>query len=272
MATTWNRVTRSEPCPICKHPDWCLIDKERTAVICPRVESPKKCGEAGWLHRLTDTPVDYTVRHFEKKRIKPGVEMSRLNVLYVGSVEKWKLDHHAAQLGLSSSSMVAAGVGYAKGHKAWSFPMRSGDGEVIGIRLRREDGSKFAVRGSRNGLFLPTRPLKQRSVLFIVEGPTDLAAMIHLGFEDTIGLPFNRGGSAEIRRLLPKVNPVSVVIIADADGPGMTGALELTEKIGRRWCRDIIRPPGGHKDIRKYLQAGGDTHSLWRHIHAETEA
>ena len=49
-----NRVRRDNPCPICGKPDWCLIAGDKTAAICKRIESPKQCGEAGWLHRLRD--------------------------------------------------------------------------------------------------------------------------------------------------------------------------------------------------------------------------
>src|SRR5262245_50906920 len=53
----WVRVSPSRPCPICRRPDWCLVAGDRGAAICPRTESPRRCGEAGWLHRLDcDTP------------------------------------------------------------------------------------------------------------------------------------------------------------------------------------------------------------------------
>ena len=48
-----SRVSRAHPCPICGKPDWCLSDGARWA-ICQRVESRQRCGDAGWLHRLTN--------------------------------------------------------------------------------------------------------------------------------------------------------------------------------------------------------------------------
>ena len=47
-STPWKRVSRSDPCPICGKPDWCVVAED--AVICARIESLKRCGEAGWLH------------------------------------------------------------------------------------------------------------------------------------------------------------------------------------------------------------------------------
>jgi hypothetical protein len=49
-----HRVSRARHCPICDRADWCLISKDSGSAICPRVESPMRCGESGWLHRLRD--------------------------------------------------------------------------------------------------------------------------------------------------------------------------------------------------------------------------
>lgn len=40
---------------MCGRPDWCVFagaPDAPEAVICPRTESPKRIGDAGWLHRL----------------------------------------------------------------------------------------------------------------------------------------------------------------------------------------------------------------------------
>ncbi len=48
----WLRVNRNNPCPVCGKPDWCLIAADGQAAICARLDSPEKCGDAGWLHKL----------------------------------------------------------------------------------------------------------------------------------------------------------------------------------------------------------------------------
>ena len=50
------RVNRANPCPVCGKPDWCLVAADNSVAICQRIEdgSVKKCGEAGWLHRLSN--------------------------------------------------------------------------------------------------------------------------------------------------------------------------------------------------------------------------
>jgi len=41
------------------------------------------------------------------------------------------------------------------GKKAFTFPMRNGNNEIIGIQRRFSDGKKIDVEGSRLGLFIP---------------------------------------------------------------------------------------------------------------------
>jgi len=48
----WLRVSREMPCPICGKRDWCLVAVDGVAVICARVQSVVRKGEAGWLHKL----------------------------------------------------------------------------------------------------------------------------------------------------------------------------------------------------------------------------
>jgi hypothetical protein len=56
-SSDWQRVSKRRPCPVCGKPDWCMYvgsDDSPTAAICARIESPKRCGEGGWLHVLRD--------------------------------------------------------------------------------------------------------------------------------------------------------------------------------------------------------------------------
>ena len=77
--------------------------------------------------------------------------------------------------------------------------MRNGAGEVVGVRLRKSDGKKLSIKGSKEGLFIPTG-LKPCDRLLIGEGPTDTAALLDLGFE-AVGRPSCTGGG----RLLPEL-------------------------------------------------------------------
>ncbi len=54
--STWIRVSRSEPCPVCDRPDYCTRTTDGTAVKCMRVESdqPDKGPLGGWIHKMAD--------------------------------------------------------------------------------------------------------------------------------------------------------------------------------------------------------------------------
>jgi len=59
LSSGWRRVNRRCLCMVCGKPDWCLISADGLAVICARVQSETKCGDAGWLHRLDCGPLPF---------------------------------------------------------------------------------------------------------------------------------------------------------------------------------------------------------------------
>ena len=92
--TDWLRVSRSKPCPICEKPDWCSVSADGAVALCQRVESPKRIGDAGWLHRLIDDPRSYrrpvrTVRLAPKPT--PRADLSKLADRYGAAVNSDEL-------------------------------------------------------------------------------------------------------------------------------------------------------------------------------------
>ena len=132
----------------------------------------------------------------------------------------------------------------------FAFPMRSGDGGYIGIRLRSLSGDKWAERGSQNGLFIPQ--VDPYGPCYICEGPTDTAALLTMGLY-AIGRPSCSAGVNMILEHFRRMRIREAVIISDGDAPGMRGAVTLTEHLKCRSC--IVVPPC--KDVRKFLQNGG---------------
>ena len=164
----WQRVRRDRPCPICERPDWCLLATDGSAAICARIESAKRCGEAGWLHRLRDDswcPPRRKVRAVPLTTAGPRRDLASLAAGYRDSMDPVQLQELARSLGLSVEALAALGIGWSLHHWAWSFPMTDAAGAVLGIRLRRPNGSKFAVRGGKEGLFLPAGLADCSSVL-----------------------------------------------------------------------------------------------------------
>jgi 5S rRNA maturation endonuclease (ribonuclease M5) len=262
--SNWQRVSRRRPCPVCGRPDWCLYTGAHdapTAAICARVESPKRCGEAGWLHRLRDDP------------LRPAARTRRVTVPTKTPPEKPILDFGAfarqchlgcvpdvlrrfgGQLGVSALSLRRLCVGWSPRHGAWLFPMSDAAGNVVGIRLRLPNGRKLAVKGGREGLFLPS-DLPDGRRLLVCEGPTDAAALLDLGFS-AVGRPSCSGGTRHLVGLLRRLAVPEVVIVADADAPGQAGAERLAAALVA-YCPavKVITPPAPHKDARAWKKAG----------------
>jgi hypothetical protein len=271
IRTHWRRITRRNPCPICGRPDWCLIATDGSACICPRVQSDRRAGEAGWYHRLRDDRYPGRRPPPPPPKATPTArpDLARLAERYRQDVDPGRLYQFAASLGLSTRSLEALDIGWSAWHQAWAFPMRDASGGVLGIRLRKPDGSKFAVRGGHEGLFLPAGwaadPEHQR--LLIGEGPTDVAALRDMGLVGVVGRPSCTGGVALLTALVRQQRPREVVIVADADLPGQQGAQRLAGVlIGNGQTVRVLVPPTGIKDARAWLRAGGTRADLERAI------
>lgn len=251
MSDGFTRVTKSKRCPICGKPDWCMIARDGTAAICPRVpEGGKYLGDAGWLHRLTnDAPKPSTPRTYTHP--KADFDAEKMNDLFRSNIDEDRLEIQAALLRVSSLSLRRLGVGYSGEHNAFSFPMRSHAGVIIGIRLRAMNGQKFAVSGSRSGLFIGP---KIDEDLYICEGPTDAAALIDLKCW-VVAKPSCNGGNEELYRYVGIHKPKHIVIVSDRDGPGVAGAERTADLLSSKAMVRVIEPLAG-KDIREWKMIG----------------
>jgi phage/plasmid primase-like uncharacterized protein len=258
MNKTWKRVSRAHPCPVCGKPDWCLSSADGRAAICARVESSKRCGDAGWLHWLADDPAGPR-RHVRTVCLTAAqADFGSLAAEYRDALDAGRRHQLARQLGVSEASLAELGVGSCALYDAYSFPMADAGGGTVGIQLRRPDGTKFAVRGSRQGLFLPTGAVSAGIRLLICEGATDAAALWDLGYGHVAGRPSCTGGVKLVCELVRRRRPGDVVIIADADEPGRRGADNLASTlVCYAPAVRVIVPPGGAKDVRDFLRAGG---------------
>jgi len=256
----WRRVSRDRRCPICGRPDWCLIAADGSAAICARTKSAKRCGEAGWLHRLGDerfSSARPVVRSIALTATRPRHDFANLAANYQHAADPGRLHALAMSLGVSVASLQALRIGWSAQHRAWSFPMLDPRGNVVGIRLRRPNGFKFAVAGGKEGLFLPVDSRPDES-LIVAEGPTDTAALFDLGFRNVAGRPNCAGGVKLLVELVRIRHRPEVVILADGDKPGQCGAENLaTVLVAYSPAVRIIQPPDGIKDAREWLRAGG---------------
>ncbi len=263
--TKWQRVTKSHPCPVCGKHDWCMLTGppgSPTAAICGRVESGKRCGrdDAGWLHRIRDDDTWQPQRRRTINIAAPATMRPEFAVLAqrcVGAIQPEALKRLAGGLGLSVKSMQRLQVGWSAEHRAFTFPMCGASDNVLGIRLRRPSGYKFAVTGGNEGLFVPS-DLPQDGLLLVCEGPTDTSAMLDLGFA-AVGRPSCTGGIRLLVELVQRRPAAHVVIVSDNDahGRGQRGADNLAVVLAaysHSVC--VIAPPVGAKDAREWKRSG----------------
>ncbi len=160
-----------------------------------------------------------------------------------------------AQLGLPVGSLARIGAVWSVALGALAAPMYDAPGgAVIGVRLRAPDGRKWAVTGSRNGLFCP-HVLTGRGALYLPEGMTDTAALAGVGL-DAIGRPSCTGGRDLVRRAVAGTGR-PIVVVTDADEPGRRGADALARELASDGASvRVLAPPNGYRDAREWVGSG----------------
>ena len=153
--------------------------------------------------------------------------------------------------------------------EAYTFPVRNANDEIIGITRRWPDGTKGMVKGSQVGIYIPRisfDPLPDEWCLFICEGASDTATALDMGLR-VIGRVSCQTGKDHIIRFCLSRDPAQIVIVADNDSAGITGAKILSTDITQAYNRVgggvpkilVYLPGDNSKDLREYVQNGGTT-------------
>lgn len=252
MSLLWPCVSKETPCPVCGSPDWCAFGDFK--VKCMRVQSAHASADGGWYHSYPGE--QKPLRTLPARAVPPPINAADLMNEYLWETTDSQLGDFAARIGVSFESLQSIGAAWCRKHSAWAFPMRDGFGNTVGIRLRSLDGFKWAVTGSRSGIFWPkSQPEK---VAWLCEGPTSTAAALSLGLF-AIGRPNCSSGDEILKVALERLKIYRVVIVADNDDkpnglrPGFAGAWKLKKSL--RLPSVIWTPPV--KDIRQFLNLGG---------------
>ena len=254
---------------MCGKPDWCIYvgpEDSPTAAICARIESPKRCGEAGWLHVLRDDgPTWATVAAVDSTW--PSARMSEPATASSTS-PSWRPTFArpsgprpsmrlAVALGVSVESLRRLGMGWSAKHRAWSFPMSNAAGNVLGVRLRLPGGKKLIVRGGKEGLVHSRGSSTPSGLLLIAEGPTRYGGAVGHGILCGRAARHARAASSCWWSWCGKLKPSGVVIVADGDAPGQRGAESLASVLlAYSPSVRIITPPAGVKDAREWKRRG----------------
>ena len=250
---SFTRVTRTNSCPVCKHGDWCRVFADGWAE-CMRVRSDKPAKSGGWMHRIADGGQRALAQASAPRRSTPSINATAMHRAWLANTKAEALAALAAELGVSAPSLAAVGAAWAPAHAAWAFRMCDSYGNVVGIRLRNERG-KFAVRGSRQGIFLAAVPAQK--TIFVCEGPTDTAAALDLGFF-AVGRPNCCCGGVEVRTYARRHECAKAVIVSDNDKPGLDGARKVGAELRMPWA--IYVPPA--KDLREFCRLGGSRNMI----------
>jgi len=218
------------------------------------------CGSAGYLHIIRERD-DRGERDYWSPPVRrvtipaPPPDLGSLAQVCREAVDPKRLERLARSLGLTLASLRRLGIGWRAESNAWSFPMTEASGRVIGIRLRKDSGFKFAVTGGRDGIFVPYGIGTGRPLL-ICEGVTDCVALLDLGF-DVIGRASCTSSHKLVADIIDRRQDSEAIIVADNDphGRGQGGANALAQKLVIH-CRRVrvITPP--EKDARAWMQAG----------------
>ena len=166
------------------------------------------------------------------------------------SLRPESLASFAEKLGVSVESLEALEVGFDR-HQ-YTFPMKSADGEIVGIRTRPLKGGKLTMAGGSLGLFIPTG-VTPRNLEAICEGESDTAAALSLGCS-AIGLPGAGQATAEVVTFAERCRVRVPCVLADSDIVGRQAAEDLAQALNARGvaCRTLC-PPEPFGDLREWL-------------------
>lgn len=278
----WIRVTRDAPCPICKKPDWCMIARDKTAVICPRsTDQPyHRMTHGGPLFRLDKsehhTPLPRQYPEYEQMQPTEVIDwrVPILNML-TGTTDVQRKDL-SESIGVGTDTLMRLEACYSPDSQTWGFPIRTLDDKYVGCLLRKRDRDvrsrwrKWCVKGSKLGIGLhiprdvhlgPTTDLYpptndaawNQCVLCIAEGVTDTGILLDYGF-NVIGRTSCSSGLETLSEIRNRI----VWIFADDDpkekaNPGHDGAVALATRLFERNLEvRVIRPMAG-KDVRQWV-------------------
>ena len=252
------RVNRESPCQICGKPDWCVISKDGKLAMCMRVSEGAtrtrelSDGNIGYFHDIDGDRLVVPMRVASKSKNPPKNAGELRKMMERGLIQGYSLP------GCSTDALRRLGAITSPDGHLW-VPMFDDLRRLIGILVRAQDGKKWAITGSHNGLFIPDNWRHSADPLLVCEGPTDTAAALDLGY-DAIGRPSCNGGRAFLVKMCVARD---VVIVEDNDKPGQDGAERLAENL-LNVCPELdVRIITPKHDLRSLsAQHGPDGHGM----------
>jgi len=250
-------------CPICGKPDWCMLHIDGKKVICPRVKSNVVLKNSGFLHKVHDNGILSKRCKLGKKKSNRCVNWTRLARHYYrkGYRNLIKLDLLSAEMGVPTKELRDKWrLGWDG--ESYTIPCTDGFKDFNGVMRRFPDGHKVWVSRSRNGLFMPKLKSWHGNV-FICEGWTDAASLVHMGFR-AIGRANCQTGLKYIKQLLGSEKGIRQVTVVGDNDPaneygnvGQHGMDRLAKDLyGTAWFVGVTTVPAEYKDMRAWFMSG----------------
>ena len=270
---SWKRCSSMHRCPICDANQWCSYTADGGVACCTKIQSDRP-SNTGWIHVLDrDKCASPIVTRQPDRSLHHNLFLERMLLEWWDDTSAKMVASLARLLGVTEESLVEIGAAYCRERNAWAFPMYRWPHKIVGIRFRSVNGRKFAEPLSKEGLFLGDQVTS--SGVVVVEGPTDTAAMIDLGF-NVIGRPSNIGREDLVIEAVRECGANHVAIFSDNDAPGSKAqsftrlgvdrlASGIREKVGITVVD--VTPPADIKDIRAWKRQGATADSVTDRIH-----
>lgn len=172
-----------------------------------------------------------------------------------------KIEELAISLGVSINSLQGLQVAWSEPDGCWLFPERDHQKLIIGLLKRFPDGTKRSVFSGSRGLYIPESFSTDKSEIIVVEGGSDTAAGLTLGW-NVIGRASASDGVSLLISLLKSANG-RICVLGDNDPkrdgswPGRRGAEQAAKRLGAALRTDVCVTsiPMEYKDLRSLVQA-----------------
>lgn len=207
---------------------------------------------------------DRQLRHLHPTVETDNTSQLDLAALHRSALDKTtpeKIEELAISLGVSINSLQKLQVAWSEPDGCWLFPERDHQKRIIGLMKRFPDGTKRFVSGGRRGLYIPTSFSDRKSEIIVVEGGSDTAAGLTLGW-NVIGRASASDGVSLLISLLKSAKG-RICVLGDNDPkrdgtwPGRRGAEQAAQRLGAALRTDVLVTsiPMKYKDLRELVQA-----------------
>ena len=190
-----------------------------------------------------------------KKEAEISLEKDESDVWDEKEIESWKgeVPQYAINRGLTLETCKAWGLGYDRADKRLVFPVRRGDGKLVGVTgrsiesrasLRYKDYWGFRKSGYLYGEWMYDKAIQK---VYVVEGLMDALLSWQRGIRNVVATMGASASKEQINKV--KLYGVPVYLMQDGDAAGLAARNRMCEALrGRVPVWRVPLPPDGDPD------------------------